>query len=293
MNQSSEHIKIPAGSYEKFEFRFTGTNEAAQNITASDLGELNIFYFGKQRSRIKFSELQTYNNRKGGCFEETRNVGAAFAFGFFIYNRHPDDDQNVYRFDNDSVAYFEWIPSAALAAAVVASSQFRVVGYEKLGLMKYWYGWNRRDIVMAVGETTPEHLTPYNIAELYIEYNTNIDNFDLRIDGKTVYTSAEIVETLNESLDREKVETYAQSGYAGIDVDRSKTLLETLNSDVVLVLRGGASDTISVFWQYFDFLPTDLQKTQAYYNAARDNIISSKVNTGGIAATRILSETGS
>lgn len=289
MNVSSKNIRIPAGMYEKFGFRFSGTNEAAQTVAATDLGELNFFYLGKQRARIKFSELQAYNGKKGGSFENISAAGAAFSLQFFLYNRHPDDDENIYLIPNDQAAYFEWIPDGGLAAKVVAASNMRIVGYEKTGLMKYIYGWNRRDVAMVVGETTPEQLTPFNISELFIEYNTNIDNFDLRVDGKALYSSAEIVETLNESLDRDKIETYAASGFAGIDLDRSKTTLEVLNNNVTLVLRGSAADTISVFWQYFDFVPADLQRSQSIFEQMREEKIAAKTATGGLAAIRVLS----
>ncbi len=288
MNVSSKMVRISTGIYEKFHFRFSGTNEAGQNITAADLGELNFFYLGKQRARIKFSELQVYNNSKGGAFEEVRNIGAGFSFGFWLYNRHPDDDENVYTVPNDYTAYFEWVPTSGLAANVTVSSNLRITGWEKQGLMRYIYGWNRRDVAMVVGETTPEQLTPYNVSEIFVEYDTDIDNFDLRVDGKTMYSSAEIVEVLNEHIDRNKIETYAASGFASIDLDRSKTVLETLNNNVVLVLRGSAADTISVFWQYFDFTPVDLQKSQATFAQHRDEKIAMKLASGGTPAIRVL-----
>lgn len=290
LTASGKTIKVVPGSYENLNFRFSGAQSGATAPTEADFGTIDIFYRGTNRAHIIFSELGAYDLKKGGTREATASAGDTqpFAFNYIWHNAHPDDKQNVLFVKDDTECYIIWTPGGSLAARVSAASQLRLTGAEKLGVMNYFYGWKRNDVSMVAGETTPQDILPYNVSAVFVEYNANIDNLDLTVDGKADQQSAEIVEILNQDLHRNKIETYAASGFAEIDLLKSKNAVESLSNNVKLVLRGSSADTISVFWQYFDYTPSAKQISESEFAQLQDQIFTRKATTGGSSAVAVV-----
>lgn len=291
LTASGKSIKITPGSYENLNFRFSGAQAGATAPTEATFGTLDIYYRQQNRAHILVSELGAYDLKKGGTREATVSAGDTqpFAFNYIWYNSHPDDKQNILYVKDDSECYVVWTPTSDLAARVSAASQLRVTGAEKMGVMNYFYGWKRNDVAMVAGETTPQDILPYNVAAVFVEYSTNIDNLDLTVDGRLDQQSAEIVEILNQDLHRNRIETYAASGYAEVDLIKTKNPLEALSNNVKLVLRGSAADTISVFWQYFDYTPTSKQISEADFVTFRDAALTRKaITSGGNSAVAVV-----
>lgn len=295
LTASSKTIKVPPGSYENFNLRFSGTQSGATAPTEADFGAIDIYYRGTSRAHILMSELGVYDLKKGGTREATASAGDTqpFAYNYIWFNAHPDDKNNILYVKDDTECYIVWTPLSTLAARVSAASQLRVTAPEKLGTMNYFYGWKRVDVSMVAGETTPQDILPFGVSAVYIEYNTNIDNLDLTVDGALDQQSAEVVEILNQDLHRNKVETYATTGagsFAEIDLMKSKNPLESLQNSIKLILRGSSADTISVFWQYFDYTPTAQQISAAAYAVKVQNAISLKTVSGGNSAVQIVTK---
>lgn len=291
MNTGGKTITVPAGSYENLNFRFSGAQSGAVAPTQVELGAIDIYYRNTPRSHILFSELGVYNDKKGGAREVTQPAGDTqpLAWNFILTNAHPDDKNNVLYVADDKELKIVWTPSTNLAARVSAASLLRVTGSEKLGTMNYFYGWKRTTVNMVVGDTTPLDVLPYNISSIFVEYDgTNIDNLDLMIDGRPEEQSSEIVELINQDLHRNRIETYAASGFAEIDLLKSKNPDESLNNSVKLTLRGSGATAIEVFWQYFDYTPTAKQISESEYNRRLNQIVTNKTVTGGSPAVAVV-----
>lgn len=291
MNSGGKVVKVLAGSYDSLVLRFAGTQSGATAPTPSTLGYILLHYRGKQRGRISLQELEYYCAAKGGSLEKTQSAGngQAFAFTYVLDFHHPDDKKNILYVGNDDEFRLEWIPDSALASRVDSSSTFRIVGVEKAGIMSYFWGAGRDDIAMVAGDTTPKDLLPHNISSIFVEYNTNIDNLDIVVDGKTVVQSAEVVELNNYHSYQNRLETYAASGYFEVDLNKSRSRLETLNNSVKLQLRGSSADTISVFWRYFDYQAVAQEQSLAQYRQQRQEALSRKALYGGSGAVQALS----
>lgn len=297
LSVSGKTIRIPPGSYENLNFRFSGLQSGATPPAEANFGSLDIYYRGNVRAHILFSEQGVYNLKKGGTREAVASTNDTdpFSYNYIWYNSHPDDKNNILYVKDDKECYVVWTPATALAGRVSAASQLRVTGAEKLGTMNYFYGTKRVDVSMVSGETTPIDVLPHNISAVFVEYNANIDNLDLTIDGFLDQQSAEIVEILNQDLDRNKVETYATTGagsFAEIDLLKSRNPLESLNNNVKLLLRGSSADTISVFWNYFDYTPTAQQISEDVFTQRVNNAINVKTISGGGPAVQIATKLG-
>lgn len=292
MNSGGKNIDILPGSYASLNFRFSGNQAGVTAPTPTELGFVNVYYRGKLRSRIKFTELGIYDDKKYGAREVVQSAGDTqpFSFNFKLPFGHPDDYENIFYTNVKGEMRLEWVPDSALAARVSASSIFRTTASQKLGKMKYVLGWDRTDISMVVGKTTPQHILPYNILSLFIEFDTDIDSVDLVVDREQKLESSEIIEVLNDDLQRNRIETYAASGYAEVDLVESKTALESLNNEVVLVLTGSAADTISCFWTYADYNLTANQMSESAYEQRKEVILSRKQTTGGQGAIAVISK---
>ncbi|HLF51511.1 hypothetical protein [Flavobacterium sp.] len=292
MNSGGKSIKILPGMYGSLNFRFSGAQSGATAPTPTELGFLNIYYRNKIRSRIRFTELGVYNDKKYGARELVQSAGdtQAFSFNFKLPFQHADDHENIFYTGMEGEMRIEWVPDSALAARVSAASFLHVTGSERLGKMKYLFSWGRTEIAMVAGRTTPERILPYNIMSLFIEYDTDIDAIDLSVDGKAKLESAELVEVLNDDLLRNRIETYSASGYAEVDMVEAKSVLETLNSDVSLILNGSAADTISCFWTYADYQDSANQVAETVYAQEKERILTTKVSSGGIGAIKVASK---
>lgn len=292
MNSGGKNIDILPGNYGSLNFRFSGTQAGATAPVQDNLGFMNVYYRGKLRSRIKFSELGVYNDKKFGAREVVQSAGDTqpFSFNFKLPFSHPDDTTNIFHTSTKGEMRIEWVPDGVLAGRVSTSSILRATGSQKLGKMKYLMGWDRTEINMVVGKTTPQHILPYNVLSLFIEYDTDIDSVDLVVDQEARLESSEIVEILNDDLLRNRIETYAASGYAEVDLVQSKMRLETLNNEVVLTLTGSTADVISCFWTYADYLHTASQVSKSIFEQKKEEILSRKVSMGGQGAIATIAE---
>lgn len=291
LTASGKNIKITPGSYENLNFRFSGVQSGAVPPTEATFGTLDIYYRQQNRAHILVSELGVYDLKKGGTREATASVNNLdpFSFNYIWYNSHPDDTQNILYVKDDTECYVVWTPTSDLAGRVSAASQLRVTGAEKLGTMRYFYGWKRNDVAMVAGETTPQDILPYNVSAVFVAYSANIDNLDLSVDGRLDQQSAEIVEILDQDLHRNRIETYAASGFAEIDLVKSRNPMESLTNNVKLVLRGSSATTIAVFWQYFDYTLGAKQISEVEWRNRRNQILSSKsITSGGASAIAVV-----
>jgi hypothetical protein len=292
MNSGGKSIKVLPGMYGGLNFRFSGTQAGATAPTPTELGFINIYYRGKIRSRVQFTELGIYNDKKYGAREVIQSAGdtQAFSFNFHLPFQHVDDHENIFFTENENDMRIEWVPLTALAARVSAASILRVTGTTRLGKMNYLLGWGRTEIDMVAGQTTPERILPYNILSLFLEYNANISEVDLKLDDNNKLQSARIVELLNDDLRRNRIETYAASGYAEIDFVEGKSRLETLNNNVELILTGSNADTISCFWTYADYQMSASQISETVYAQKKEEILQKKVAAGGQGAIAVISK---
>lgn len=292
---SDKQLRVKAGSYSDLFFRFNIDQAAGQQVNTGDLGSLKVFYHGVEKQNVKFSELQYLNNLKFGAVEDVDGgAGAIHTLGFRLPVVHWLDYDSAFFVANDIDFYVEWQPATTLAAKVDTLS-LRLLGGTRLGKTTHILAMKRKDISMVAGDTRPEQLFPYNVAQVYVEYNTNINYLQIDADGRTEVQNLRIAEALDISLLNNKIETYSTSGaYAEIDLMDGQhfsdvLLARALNNDVEIMLNGSSADTISVFWTMLDFQVAELAKTEALYRQAIDQRLAAKAAAGGSAAVSVYS----
>lgn len=293
MNASGFNVTIPAGSYEGVIFRFLGTNESTPMVVA-DLGQVITRYHNNQKQMFNFVELGEYNDLKFGAREASNaGAGGAFSYQFYLPFVHHTDRVNAVWVENNQTLRLEWTAGANLAARVNSTSAFRVIGVLREGVMKYILGLNRFDLAMRAGNTRPELLAPYSIGSVFIQHAAAIGHIQINVDGLPAITSLESIELLNDTKRRNKVETYAATGYdefpvAQVDLGQPDSLLPTLNSRVEILLTGDSAADVPIFWDYFDYQPNEFAKTAVVEAQRQQALVSSKVNTRGNAAVAVL-----
>lgn len=295
LNLSSYTMKLLAGQYQALLFRFTGTNESGATTVPSDFGTIIMRYKGKQKQIVNFNELSFYNLKFGGALEAASDVGGgggsdAFNYGLILPFHHPDDNENILYVPDDHVVKLEWQPSAGLAAKVTAAgSTVRVIGIERPGIMKYIWGFNRVDIPIVSGNNRPEIINPFNITDLMIEQNSNIDAFYIDVDGHSFVSALENEELLDIDMYYNKYETFVSSGnFLHIDLLASRRFVDGFNSRVEVKLQGSGSDTISLFWTYMDYQLAELGITQVLDDQHKEAQTAAKIATGGTAAVGVV-----
>lgn len=298
-NLSSYQIRIPSNpsgmGYEGILFRVSGTQTGATPPSAALLGRLVVKYKGKQIAIVNFNELQYLNNLKFGAVESV--IGGSdtnpFSLAFYLPFSHWDDPENVFHVERDTDLRIEWQPQSGLAATISADAQFRAMGVEKIGVMKYILGFNRVDIPAAVGQNRPEPLTPYGVVSVFIGYNTDIDYVQIDRNGKPFVSNARIVELADMSLLSNKIETYATTNtFPEVQLVRSQNFLEALaNQDVQLILTNNTADTIPVFWCYLDSQAAEYAKTSIQKQQLENELVAKAAASGAQAAIAIYSAT--
>ena len=291
LNQSSDTINILAGNYSGLVLRFSGTQSGATPPTEADFGSIRFQYNGKQHMLWNLSELGIYNNYKYGARESVASVNDTdpFSYQYFLPFVHHTDFFSSFKIENDQIAKLLWLPGASLASRVSASSFMRVLGVRRDGPTSYLLGSNRIDSQMAMGNSRPEPITPYSTNEIFLEYNTNIDNIQIDVDGDPVITGMEIIELTNEGFRKNRVETYptltgqyAMATIADVDLTQPDTLIPTLNNQISVKLLGSSAATISMFWTYFEYKAGLMAKSTANYRRNVDEEIAKKAQQSGV-----------
>jgi hypothetical protein len=287
---TAKTLRIKPGMYEGLKLRFDINQAAASQVALADLGELVLTYHGKQKWLINFTEIAILNAYKYGVREDVdAGAGLVHTIDFFIPLVHWLDPFSTVWIEDDTTAFLQWNPAATLAA-LVDTLTLRLTGKERVGVMTHILGLNRVDIAMVSGTTRPETIRPFNISNLFVEYDTDISLVQLDVDNKTEVQNMQAVELLNQTLLDNRVETYATAGqYFEIDFLATRqwdtaALARGLNSNVQLTLTGSGADTISVFNAYLDFQINEMARTQALDQIRMDKVLANKAATGGSAS---------
>lgn len=121
INSGKKNINIFPGNYHSLNFCFSGAQAGTTAPTQDNLGFINMYYQGKLRNRINFTELGMYNDKKFGGHEVLESVGDSqpFSFNFKLPFSYPDSDE----------IKIEWIPDSILVTRVSPSSILYVTGF--------------------------------------------------------------------------------------------------------------------------------------------------------------------
>lgn len=294
---TEKQLRVKAGSYAGLYFRFNIDQAAATQFTATDLGTVEVRYKGLPKQRWTFNELASLNDLKFGKREDTdAGAGGVHTSSFYVPLVHWDARKSVVSLSDDTQMYVDWIPASTLAAKV-DTIELRMLGDSRFGKFDHILGARRQDIAMVSGQTRPEVLAPYNVSNVFVEYNTNIDYLTLDVDSKSEVKPVEIIELLGMSTLSNRIETFAASGYAEIDLLENggqwneDVVARALNNHVEIGLTGGGADTISVFWVYLDAQINELAISEAHYRQELQQRLQRKANAGGSAAVALYSAT--
>lgn len=287
---TAKTLRIKPGMYEGYKMRFTIDQAAASTVALADLGEIVLTYHGKPKQLINFSQIAVLDNYKYGAREDVdAGAGLVHTIDFFIPLVHWDDPYSTVWIEDDTTAFLQWNPAASLAA-LVDTLTLRLTGKERRGVMTHILGLNKVDIAQVVGTTRPEPIRPYNITNLFVEYDTDTNLVQVDVDGRTEVQNMTPVELLNQTLLDNRIETYSTTGaYYEIDFLSARqwdaaALLRGLNTDVQLTLTGTGADTISVFHAYFDPQTSEAVRTGVLQQQYRDRVLSTKAASQGSAA---------
>jgi hypothetical protein len=287
MTLGDQDVRIPAGFWKDLYVHYSGTNQAAQDTAASNLGTMRLTVNGQQKQFCNVDRMQTYNAYKGGAIAAANATGGAFNFQVQLPQAVPGDDVNGLFVERDGEVILE-LRSFYTAARVLSGTVY-VYGTPALGVQSYYNAINQIDFANISGTSEePQFQNLENLYEALIENDTNLTRLTIKADGKTVVDAVrEGIYNLTNWINQ--LETYsATQAYLDIMFAPTKQLAETLNDSIALQYVASGAGTINTVVFQIDYAPDKKHASQALYAQAVSSMLGQKSNAGKTRPVEVL-----
>jgi hypothetical protein len=282
-------FRVPAGQYAGFALRVTGTNQAAQTLTAANIGNLTGTWRGVPILNIGFANLQTINNLQKGFSEFASSVGAAFrATAFYRATGRPDGetDGNVFDITDDDQLYIN-LDLSGVTGTIVASGTVQLFGIMSQGAQAYLPRYFQQSRNIASGATDSFDLPHDNISFVWAGTLTNLSRFQLMKDGNVFYqgspTDMEALSNFENEVESEVTTSFL------LPLHRSGALSEALSDSVSLLIdtSGGAGTPVIVDC-CLDFTDDVLTRSRATFQTATNTTLNRKAALQKLRAVAVV-----
>ena len=261
------NLPVNSGQFSALFLRVSGTNQAAQTLTAANLGNITAFYKGRPFTSVSFADLQIVNNMDGGAVESASAAGGAFTFSCLLLasRNHDGNIFDVTQADNCQVT----IDFSGVTAVIVASGTVELYGIPTEGAMRYIPQLFTYQPSIAASGTDVRQIPLENVAQIYFTTLTNLSLINVDKDGNA-YTQASAAALQAFSNIDTQVETGLTTGFM-VNLNRTGAISEALSDDVKLTLVAGSGGAAAPYLIVcaIDFTPEKfVQSANAVANAA-------------------------
>lgn len=290
-SDTSLNFDIPAGSYESLLFLFTGVNETAQTMALADLGDVQ-FDDGQPHSKIDFLSLFDRATAKGGTLQDDSTTGAAFSFTIEFPFALSGDKDSVYRVSGNQTARMEVFFANSMAAKLVGEVMvLKVFAVTKIGIMSYRLLHNKQVLSVSSGQK-PFTLTQRNIAEIWLENNTNMSRLFLQVNGESRYNATREAVIAATHLDNQ-IETFSSTiSKIELRTQRRDLIAKILNSATLLTVDGSGSADVDAYIVSLEYTPDEQKQTAEEDLAETEAFKAIKTAEGDVAAVEAVESLG-
>lgn len=258
---SQVSFELPPGDYEKLIFRLEGTNDTGQTLDIAALGQLEISDSGFYNVRVGMDFLDDLAGLKGGVMERaSTTAGAIDWYVPFMFNLW-EDEVSVFTVSNNQKVRVVIHTTGTLDTNITGNATLTVFGVMKTGLQPYRLRYNFRDFTGA-GRIS-ENLNAEDVVAVYVENNTNLNRISYFQDGKQAVDSPRDA-LISLTHDDNQLETYSATfPWLELNFNRNQDITTIKNSQNLLELEMGSSDTVTVVIVTMDYTPNELAATKA------------------------------
>ena len=285
-SQTQLQFDIPEGKYESLLFNFSGTADTGKTFDPTDVGELDI-KDAFPLSRVQFSVLDDIAQLKGGIFNRTSNAGGAFDWWIKYPFAYFTDSDGIFRVASGELVKATLFYGSNLSTALGANQlTVKVYGVEKTGVQAYRLKIEKNDLQVISGRRQYP-LAAENIANVFIENNTNLSRIIYRQDGEVAF---DVVPAALENVthDDNRIESFSSTfPLIELNFNRRDRMKKLKNDSNIIELESTASDTITVTTVSLDFTPDEAAATLAEDSVDSQNRTDRKARENKTRAVNI------
>ena len=238
----------------------TGTNQAAQTLTAANIGNIRAVTRGRPFVSLGLADLQILNNLDLGFVDAASVAGAAFTYTAVIMASRAGDG-NVFDFASQDNAVIE-VDLSGVTAVIVDTGTIELFGVAQEGSQLYTPQMFINTMNIVAGGTDNLRLPYDNISHLYFTTPTNVDRLSILKD-RAQYVSCSWADLIAFSNMDASIEAAFTTG-ALVNMQRSGAMGEALTDDVEVSVFAGAGGVAAphIVSVSLDYTPDILVRSQ-------------------------------
>jgi hypothetical protein len=277
LNQSnigdlSTTFYLPSGSYAGFLLDYQGTNDAGNQATRDDIGQIQLTFNGSPIINTDAEFLSYLSDLKGGYSTFSSALAGAFNCSIYIPCGDFDDNNNCYIINKTDSVYFKL--DYSLLGGLLASGSVKIYGVDKAGVMNYIYNIAQRNVVASgVGTIADVHRLD-NVGQMYVKNYSIIDTIRITRDNTTLFDClTNDAKGLSDFFNRVEADTNA---LIELDLNLSKDVKEVLSREILFNYYFNAGGTLEQYFAYKTLTPNKAVQSQVILSQS----LSTKLQTG-------------